>query len=109
MTFKFTPFLFLLVFAFWLITTAANGQMCTGKNKVKPVDPPSVSNIEETNVSPPQKPSISIPPNYKPPVANPALIIFPETIASRKKQLKLRKKRQKLKKAKKQGCIAIAL
>ena len=50
--------------------------------------------------------SIKLPPDYKPPVADEKLIIFPETHASKKKQKKLRKKR---KKGKKQGCIARAL
>ena len=50
--------------------------------------------------------AIPLPADYKPPIADEKLIIFPETHASKKKQKKLRKKR---KKGKKQGCLARAL
>jgi hypothetical protein len=58
---------------------------------------------QQVNSTPSKKIKIKVPVNYRPPVANQKLITFPETVATKKKQKKLLKKR---KRAKNKGCIA---
>lgn len=105
MTFKFTPLFILASLVVILLSVPTYSQMCAGKSKTSIT---STSNLTEkskkrANPRPSQKVRIQIPANYRPPVANEKLITFPETVATKKKQKKLLKKR---KRAKNKGCVA---
>jgi len=90
---KFTSIFILVATICFCSSTLTLGQMCEGTKRQK----------VEQSVEPPQKIAIKLPDNYKPPTANPKLILFPETTAKKKKQRQLLRKR---KNRKKQGCIA---
>jgi hypothetical protein len=111
----------LIISAIFFVSTPMFGQLCEASKKrsyskiqtleeqiIKDNEIPA-KKLKEKTVTPHvtrKRVSIKLPPDYKPPVADEKLIIFPETHASKKKQKKLRKKR---KKGKKQGCIARSL
>lgn len=107
MTFKFTLTAIFLSLAILCINIPVNGQMCTGKNKSTSNQESMVSQTTIAQNSTPQRMNTYTPLNYTPPLANKKLIMFPETVATKKKQKKLLKKRKKQKKANRQGCIAI--
>ena len=101
--------LFIFTAAVLLLSNPVMAQKCTGKQQSSDV---VTTQSVAINKGPQKRTSIDLPPNYRPPVANDKLITFPETEASRKKQKKLLKKRQKIsrrKKGKKQGCAATRL
>lgn len=102
MTQKFPQVLVFTLMLILLMATTMVGQLCEGKKRTLSCQKQQTTTplVEET---PKKRVKIKLPPNYKPPVANPKLIMFPETVASKKKQKFLLKKR---KNRKKQGCIA---
>ncbi|BDS14035.1 hypothetical protein [Aureispira anguillae] len=105
MTLKFTLTVIFLSLAILCINIPVSGQMCTGKNKSPHNEESMVTQTAIAQNVPTKR--IYIPPNYTPPLADKKLIMFPETVATKKKQKKLLKKRKKQKKANRQGCIAI--
>jgi hypothetical protein len=105
MTLKFIPLFILASLVVLLLSVPAYSQICAGKSKTSITN---TNNLTEkpkkrANLTPSKKVRIQIPVNYRPPVANEKLITFPETVATKKKQKKLLKKR---KRAKNKGCIA---
>lgn len=103
MTIKFTPIFSLSFLLIVVLNIPTMGQMCTGKTK------DTAPNISVAEHVPTNRIRINIPSDYKPPLADEKLITFPETVATKKKQKQLLRKRKKLKRAKKQGCIATHL
>ena len=94
---------------FWIgFSIYAYGQLCeTSRQKeatVVTVFEQTLKKHENAKQKPKQiRKRIQISKNYKPPVADPNRIIFPETHAKKRKQRKLINKRKKYKN---KGCIA---
>lgn len=105
MTFKFTPLFILISIVLLSVNIPVYSQMCAGKSKTKVTHADNLTKKPkpQVNSSPSKKINIRVPVNYRPPVANEKLIMFPETVATKKRQKRLLRKR---KRAKKKGCIA---
>ena len=107
MSYKLTQYNFIIIFVLLIFSSPVLGQedeptkkrVLCGSHKiiVKKVAPQRVA---------PKRVAIHLPPDYKPPVADEKLITFPETVANKKKQKQLHKKR---KKGKNHGCIATVM
>lgn len=99
----------LYILFFWIsFSIYAYGQLCEASRQkeaiVIPVFEQTIKKQENAKQKPKQiRKRIQIPKNYKPPVADPNQITFPETHAKKRKQRKLINKR---KKHKNKGCIA---
>ncbi|MCH2021681.1 MAG: hypothetical protein MK207_04300 [Saprospiraceae bacterium] len=104
MSYKLTLYIYFIIFAALVFSTPIMGQekeptkkrVLCGKHLVV------VAKVGPRIVAP-KRVNIDLPPDYKPPVADEKLITFPETVANKKKQKQLLKKR---KKGKNRGCIA---
>lgn len=103
MTFKSTPLFILVSIILLCLSPPAYSQMCGGKSKTNITKTENLTTKKQVSSKPSKKINIRVPVNYRPPVANQKLITFPETVATKKKQKKLLRKR---KRAKKKGCIA---
>jgi hypothetical protein len=107
MSYKLTQYKYFIIFVMLIFSSSVLGQENKPTKKrvlcghhiviVKKVAPQRVA---------PKRVTIHLPPDYKPPVADQKLIIFPETVANKKKQKQLLKKR---KKGKNHGCIATVM
>lgn len=105
MILKFTPIFVLVSIILLSLSPPTYSQMCVGQTKTSITKTNNLTEKpkQQVNRTPSKKIKIKIPVNYRPPVANQKLITFPETVASKKKQKKLLKKR---KRTKNKGCIA---
>ena len=105
MKFKSTLLLILVSIILLSLSPPVYSQMCVGQSKkgITKTDNLTEKTKQQVSSTPSKKVKIIIPVNYKPPVANQKLITFPETVATRKKQKQLLKKR---KRSKNKGCIA---
>jgi len=103
MIFKFTPIFVLVSIILLSLSPPIYSQMCVGQSKTSITKANNLTEKPKQQVSSTPSKKIKIPANYRPPVANQKLITFPETIATKKKQKQLLKKR---KRSKNKGCIA---
>jgi hypothetical protein len=105
MILRFTLLVTLFTCTILLVSKPIMGQNTENSRKYPPCGKASIA---ITKV-PQKRVPFELPANYEPPVANDKLIIFPETIATKKQQKRLLKKRKKRKKRKAQGCKQAAM
>lgn len=77
----------LILGCWWWSNQAVHAQQKCGKSPL----PKSIALAQTSSA----KHSSLLPPNYRPPIADPKRTIFPETFANKKRQKKLRKRRKK--------------